>query len=476
MRRFNRFMAVAAALVLAGSIGACGDDDENGNGGDGGTGGVGGTGGTGGVGGTGGGNGGTGGTGGNGGGGDFPECEGRGGEVIVDADITTDTTWCASEEIFLEDYVFVTNGATLRIQPGTVIKGTLDTALTITRGAKIDANGTADAPIVFTSAEPEGDRQPMDWGGLVILGRAPINVDGDESTVDENNVEGFADTLGEKIRYGGNDPADDSGVLRYVRIEWAGEVVGEDDELNGLTLGGVGNGTTLEYIQVHGGSDDGIEFFGGTVNAKYLVVSDVEDDSIDWDFGYTGKIQYVVIRQGPAGDHGYEGASNKAFPNSTPRATPEIWNVTMIGGGETATKTQRAATFKEGSAGKLGNHLVTNFKDFTFDVSGEESAAQWGTNLTVVSSLFFENGNNEAADNTDGDFDELAAFRGVESNDFSTDPQLGDFSGTNPSFVPASRLDGQAPPADGFFDVDATFIGAIGDQDWTADWTAFDAG
>ena len=463
MIRFDRFMRFAAACVLVASFVACGDDGDEGTAGTGGTG-------------AGAGSGGSGGTGGAATG-DWAECEDRaGGPVVIDADITEDTTWCAHEEIFLEDYVFVTNGATLRIQPGTVIKGTLDTALTITRGSKIEALGTADAPIVFTSAQPEGERQPMDWGGLILLGRAPIQVDGNPATVDETNIEGFADTFGDRIRYGGDDPDDSSGTLRYVRIEWAGEVVGEDDELNGLTLGGVGNGTTIEYVQVHGGSDDGIEFFGGTVDAKYLVVSDVEDDAIDWDYGYSGRIQYVVIRQGPAGDNGYEGASNKAFPDSTPRATPEIWNVTMIGGGEGATKTQRAATFKEGSGGRLGNHLITNFRDFIFDVSGGEAAAQWGTNLTVVSSLFFRNGNEEAADTTDGGFDELAALQDVESNDFSTDPRLGDFTGTRPSFVPAARLDGQAPPADGFFDVDATFIGAIGDEDWTAGWTAFDAG
>jgi hypothetical protein len=229
----------------------------------------------------------------------------------------------------LTGFYYVDSLAMLTIQSGTVVLGDSATngTLIIRRGGKIFADGTPSAPIVFTSAKPAGQRKRGDWGGIVILGNAPSN------KPVTTKIEGI-DIGGE---YGGSDPNDNSGVLRYVRIEYPGIVISLNNEINGLTMGGVGRGTTIEYIQVSYSNDDSFEWFGGTVNAKHLVAYGGTDDDFDTDFGYSGKIQFAFGKRDPlnwdaAGQsNGFESDNDGTPTTSEPLTAPVFSNITLVG-------------------------------------------------------------------------------------------------------------------------------------------------
>jgi hypothetical protein len=228
----------------------------------------------------------------------------------------------------LRGYVYVVSGSTLTFAPGSVIisdsvqKG----ALIIEKGAKLFAEGTQAEPIIFTSGRPVATRQPGDWGGIVMLGNAPTN----RSTPPV--IEG-----GISRTYGGTVANDNSGALRYVRIEFAGIAADPNSEINGLTVGGVGNGTILENIQVSYGNDDAYEFFGGTVNAKNIIALATADDDFDFDFGYSGSIQFAVALRDPnfvdPGDagNGVECDNDGTGTNAQPITKPTLSNVTWVG-------------------------------------------------------------------------------------------------------------------------------------------------
>ena len=189
----------------------------------------------------------------------------------------------------LKGWVYICDGAELTIEPGTVIKGDKATkaALIVERGGKLIAQGTADAPIVFTSAQAPGQRRPGDWGGVIICGKAKNNQK-------EMQIEG-----GPRTKHGGNDDADNSGVLSFVRIEFAGYPFKADQEINGLTLGSVGSGTKIDHVQVSYSNDDSFEWFGGAVNCKYLVAYKGWDDDFDTDNGFSGKVQFGLSVRDP---------------------------------------------------------------------------------------------------------------------------------------------------------------------------------
>jgi hypothetical protein len=242
-------------------------------------------------------------------------------ENVLEVSIPENTTLEADKKYTLKGNVFVPSGVTLTIEPGTVIVGDKATkgALIIERGAKIMAEGTADEPIVFTSSAAPGNRNYGDWGGLVILGKAVNNKGTDVS------IEGI--TASNKGLYGGNDDADNSGVLQYVRIEFAGIALSTDNELNGLTLGSVGSGTTIDHIQVSYSGDDSFEWFGGTVNATHLVAYRGWDDDFDTDYGYRGKVQFAVSFRDPnqadkSGSNGLESDNNGTGGAETPKTAP----------------------------------------------------------------------------------------------------------------------------------------------------------
>lgn len=252
-------------------------------------------------------------------------------QIVVSGDITANTTWTNDNIYLLNGWVYVKNGATLTIQPGTVIKGDFNTkgSLIIERGAKIYANGTAQQPIVFTSQKAPGQRSYGDWGGLIICGNASVNAPGGEAT-----IEGGVGSL-----YGGGlTPNDDdsSGVLRYVRIEFSGVPFQPNSEINGLTLGGVGRKTLIEYIQVSYCGDDSYEMFGGTVNLKNIIAYRGWDDDFDTDMGYRGKVQYAIAMRDPniadqSASNGFESDNDATGSIATPITAPIFSNVTIYG-------------------------------------------------------------------------------------------------------------------------------------------------
>lgn len=253
------------------------------------------------------------------------------GTIVLEGEITTDMTLKKANKYLLRGFVNVNAPATLTIEPGTVIFGEKSSkgTLIINRGAKINASGTADMPIVFTSQLAPGQRGAGDWGGVIIAGRSSINVPGGTAT-----IEGGTGTI-----YGGGSTPDDndnSGVLRYVRIEFPGIAFLPDNEINGLTLGGVGRGTTIEYIQVSFSGDDAFEWFGGTVNARYLIAYRSVDDDFDTDFGYAGKVQFALGLRDPqladiSGSNGFESDNDGTGTTNSPRTQPLFSNVTLIG-------------------------------------------------------------------------------------------------------------------------------------------------
>ena len=239
-----------------------------------------------------------------------------GDNIVVSENIAADATWTSDKIYELAGRITVLDGATLTIEPGTVVKGQLGTGanasvLLVARGGKLMAEGTAAAPIIFTTAgdliTPENiaagnfaspNLEPTVnglWGGLIVLGKAPISASNDNNEdVSEVQIEGIPTSDGNGL-YGGTDPADNSGVLKYISIRHGGANIGAGNEINGLTLGGVGTGTVVEYIEVVGNQDDGIEWFGGTVNVSNVVVWNAGDDAIDTDQSWAGTLDNFVV-------------------------------------------------------------------------------------------------------------------------------------------------------------------------------------
>lgn len=410
-------------------------------------------------------------------------------EEVVGANITTNTTWSCEKRYVLSQNVFVKGGATLKIEPGTVVQGTSEGALYITREGKIDATGTKDAPIVFTSYQPEGQRKRGDWKGVVMLGNASIN------TLNKDTVFEGLDPLPE-YRFGAlngvSDDSHDCGRIKYARIEYAGYRIAMDKELNGLSLGGCGSQTELDYIQIHGGNDDGIEFFGGTAGAKHLVLTGNDDDNVDWDLGWRGKLQFVVVQQHKVAssanaENGIEADNDATAFANQPIAKPVIYNLTLIGANE-GTKS-RGMLLRRGTQGVIKNAIVQGFPAAAIDVRDAQTVSGTASgDLTVENAIFFQSGpggstpfpaESGSGDNDSG-FDEAAFFTAAARNNrVNVDPQLAaPYNLTAPSFTPASGspalTGGATPPADGFFDPSATYVGAFGSgPDWTAGWTSY---
>jgi hypothetical protein len=321
-----------------------------------------------------------------------------------------------------------------------------------------------------------------------MLGKAPINVTGGS-----NKIEGFADSFGERIVYGSATPdaAHDCGKLKFARIEYGGFALAVDNELNGLTVGGCGSATQIDHIQVHLGLDDGVEVFGGTVNLSNILITQPDDDGLDWDFGWTGKVQFLIIQQKTGrGDKGIEADNNKNGGDLTPRSAPEIWNYTMIGSDGAATDPQGGMHLRRGTAGKLNNGIVAFFPKFAINVDNlvAGSVAQFDAGALTIKTTYFVKAAASAAIwptnfdvsngvSDDGDqIDEAVEIGGDATNKLDIDPQLANpKSLTAPSFKPNAGspvLTGCATPPAGL-DTTATFCGAIGATDWTLGWTKF---
>lgn len=295
------------------------------------------------------------------------------GVVEVSGDITTATTWTADKIYLLKGNVFVTGNVQLTIQPGTIIKGdkASKAALIITRGSKISAIGTVDKPIVFTSNIAAGGRSQGDWGGLILLGKGLNNL-GTSVT-----IEGVSDAT-DKAKHGGTDNADNSGTLQYVRIEYAGVALTPDNEINGLTFGSVGSGTTIDYVEVYRSGDDAYEWFGGAVNAKHLLAIDTWDDDFDTDNGFSGKIQFGLAQRlastaDVSGSNGFESDNNGAGENTTPLTAATFSNMTVLGPISVATSNptvnanfQHAAQIRRNSAINIFNSVFSGYTEGIF--------------------------------------------------------------------------------------------------------------
>jgi hypothetical protein len=425
---------------------------------------------------------------------------------VLPDEITSDMTLSTEKPYLLpkNTHVFVKNNATLTIPPGTEIRGEKGSVLVISRGSKIKAEGTLEKPIVFTSAQPVGMRTAGYWGGLLVLGKAHVNVNANSNPPAPDALfEAFSNADGDAGKFGGTDDADDSGTIKYVRIEFGGYNFVADREFNNLTLCGVGNKTVVDFVQVHGGADDGIELFGGTVNVKHIVSSQNQDDGFDTDNGWQGKAQFVIVQNIshpptlPEATNGYESDNHGTDTSYTalPRTLPTVTNVTLIGDHGYTGAASFAAVFRRGTGGHYSNHIWFGFPKGPEIRDAETQQQITDGNLTVERSILFRNDATDSnmpvpqkdvpVDPKDPtgpqkhiDLDEATLFKVANGIVINVDPGLPDaaLSKTAPDFKPkagAIALTGGVPPSDPFFDQTATFIGAIGTVDWTTGWTSY---
>lgn len=426
-------------------------------------------------------------------------------DVEVTADITTDTTWTADNAYLLGKPIFVKEGATLTIQPGTTIYGYEDLgaetfgSLVITRGSKIMAEGLPSAPIVFTALDERDGNLTLEdsglWGGLIILGRAILNTP-DNPIINPGNpvigtfdVEGFPAGSTDDITYGGDNDEDNSGVLRYVSIRFGGYEFQPDEEINGLTLGAVGSGTTIEYVEVFNNQDDGVEFFGGTVSPKYLVMAFNEDESFDWDQGYRGSGQYWFAIQksvGEGSNYSLEmDGGDGDVKTLEPFAIPQIYNLTVIGSGASSDnpQTNAALRMKDNTGGFFHNSIFTDLLDYAIriddtDTENQQAAGNLGT-FGVIWGAFGASDGSAASLTNNGSAAELAVIAGINDSNTIADPMLGGISrstdgGLNPipaAGSPAYSAPFSDPVSDFFDDVDVKGAFAASTGNWAAGWT-----
>lgn len=373
---------------------------------------------------------------------------GDGGEdtYVLDSDITENVTLETGKTYTLNGGAHVKSGATLTIQPGVTIVAQHDETvdyILIEQGAKIDAQGTAAQPIVMTSEKKEAGA----WGGLHICGYAHTNNGSGKSEIGN-------------APYGGNNDADNSGTLKYIRLEYTGYAFDEEHEANGVSFYGVGNGTTVEHLQAYQGSDDGFEFFGGSVNVKYMVVTSCSDDSFDWTEGWNGKAQFLVAYQEGESSLGYacdclmECDNNGTNNAATPVAHPTIANATLIGNGGDA----QGVRLRAGTQVELYNTIITGKgKPLTVETNETENALKDGTSKLEYVAISGELSSKQGI-YTNADF--AQATGNLTNQEFSW---TGKYVGT---------LDGGKDlSADSFF-TKTDYKGAVkSGDDWTSGWT-----
>jgi len=405
--------------------------------------------------------------------------------IVVTGDVDVTETWNSANYYVLRGAVFVRAGSTLNIAAGTTIIGESGSVgtLIIERGGRINAIGTQAAPIVFTSDQAIGSRGRGDWGGIIINGRARINFGSGEAAGE-----------GDTGTYGGTDDNDNSGILRYVRVEFSGIEFSPDNELNGIAFQAVGRGTQVDHVQAHMSRDDALEWFGGTVDAKYIVMSNAADDALDWTFGWTGRVQFAAITQrGDDADNGIEADDNEFNNNALPRSNPQIYNITVCGDPDTSEggESPRAANLRRGTAFTIRNFLMTGFKTVgpqiettntatTGQVDNGTSQMGAGVVWNIRNSTTGVNGT--ALHASVATYVNSGRFPNVLAN---VDPGVSTTGCANhvaPNFRPsgvATIAGGQMapiqPPNDGFFEA-VTFIGAVPPApapNWMDGWTSF---
>lgn len=333
-------------------------------------------------------------------------------DLTIGGSLTEDLTLDSNTEYLLTSALIVPEGRTLTINPGTVIKATsgADVYVAVMQGGMIKAEGTASSPIVFTSNTSTPNAG--DWGGLILLGKAPINsVTGGDAT-STSEIGGLA--------YGGSVVDDNSGVIKYVRVEYSGGAADASSENNGFSFYGVGTGTTIDYIQAFEGKDDGIEFFGGTVNASHVSVIGAQDDSVDWTEGFTGTLTDVYIEHRQSHDKGIEGDgfNTDIGNNSNPVfwSAPTINNITINGNG--SSNENEAVRLRAGTRALLNNVLISGFAE-GFDLDDEAGENITGEGVmngnTKVTDITFDDVTVSLKNDTGATFDETTFFSGIDN-------------------------------------------------------------
>lgn len=387
---------------------------------------------------------------------------------ILSGTITQNTHLTSNNIYLLDGGVFIggdnTNSATLSIDAGTKVIATVGlNFLVINRGSKIQANGTAAAPIIFTYND-EANATPATtgrWGGLIINGNAPVNGCAVGTALCELEGEGSTG------KYGGNNAADNSGVLNYVIVKYPGQNITETNELNGISFQGVGNGTVVTNVQVHGSSDDGVEFYGGSVNVKNLIITSAEDDSFDWTFGWNGKVQHAIIHQRTgSGDRGIEADNNEFNFDSLPRSKPTLANFTFIGKGASG----RGIELRRGTGANISNFVVTNFNTYCLDINDNATFLNGGSSATnLTGQLTMVNTRlacaNNFAESSSDPWSVSAWFAGQSGNSTGAADLNGYVNGPVLNALPAATF------TDSFFD-QVDHIGAIknAQSDWASSW------
>lgn len=420
----------------------------------------------------------------------------QGESLVVSGEISGNVTWKAINEYELQGFVYVVDGAVLTIEPGTVIKGDEDTkaTLVVEKGGRIVAAGTKEKPIVFTSEKAPGSRTYGDWGGIVICGKAPVN-----SATGSKKIEG-----GPRSEFGGTVANDNSGTLTYVRIEFAGIEYATDNEINGLTLGGVGSGTVINHIQVSYCGDDSYEFFGGSVNAKHLVAFRGWDDEFDTDNGYNGKLQFLVALRDPnvadkSKSNGFESDNDDSGSNNQPYTSPVFSNVSIFGPFTTLTDVveptggngtfQAALHLRRNTRLSCFNSVFAGFPKGLFIENGGKGDAQGNAtngHLVLANNIMAGMKANYVEDATaTAGFNAAYWIRtGGNNHVLTNNSELGltdPFNLTAPKFNATSTNSAvygkasftNAMVSGTFFDR-VTYVGAFGTEDWTTGWCNFD--
>ncbi len=401
--------------------------------------------------------------------------------------------WTSNNTYILHGFVFVDSTATLTIEPGTVIKGSPGqgadaSALIVARGGKIFAEGTSDRPIIFTALADDvtdPNDMPLDarglWGGVILLGRARIN-----TAAGSGQIEGIPSTE-PRGAYGGTDDDDNSGVMKYVSIRYGGTDIGAGNEINGLTFGAVGRGTTIDYIEVLNNKDDGYEWFGGTVQTKHLISAFNGDDGFDYDEGFRGKGQFwFVVQASDAGNRCGEHDGGTVPEDGKPYAIPQIYNATYIGSGKNSTNAanDHGIIMRDNAGGKYYNSVFTDFAGDALKVedlaSGEDSRARLEAgDIVYQNDVWYGFGSGDAADQLfPQDFVKTVLSNDANNNRFGVDPQLTGISRTNDGNLDP-RPKATSPlwtgytnvPNDGFF-TPVNYVGAFGSNNWAQGWTA----
>lgn len=393
---------------------------------------------------------------------------------------TGTVTWAKGRDILIEGLVFVNDGQVLTIEPGAVIRfregqGENASALVVARGGRIIARGTPTEPIIFTAEKDDLQEAVAPgskglWGGIILLGNAPVNTPGKESY-----IEGIPPSE-PRAYFGGNNPESNSGVLKYVSIRYGGTNIGDGNEINGLTLGGVGHGTEIDYVEIFSTSDDGVEIFGGTVNLRHMAVWGCGDDAFDIDMGWSGSGQFWLGVQTDFTGSNLLEISGGTTPGSDLYPQPAIFNATLSGNGTKGAG--YCAEFSRNAGGHIANSLFVNkLNGISLEATNlnNDAFSQWTSNhLSVTHNLF-----HQVATTTPGSQFTLSGFftpaelqqwnsSFSSSGNLIADPLIdpGNFR-----FRPAEKIRGTLTPLPHSWFQVVDFKGAFGESDWLSGWT-----